>query len=110
MRKMTKVRDKKRSSTLTLVADPAAALDLPRFSDRTGGRDTRILVAAFHCIAEVGIAATTTRAVARRAGVNQGLIHYHFSSKDELLLGVLKGVLQNSINNMRTIRDSDLAP
>lgn len=83
---------------------------LRRFGDRQGGKEIAILVAAFHCIAEIGIAATTTRAVATRAGISQGAIHYYFDSKDALLLGVLKGLLSNSITNMRLIRDSDLSP
>lgn len=82
----------------------------PRFADRVAGRDGQILVAAYHCIAELGIAATTMRAVAQRAGVNQGLIHYYFASKNELLLELLRGLLENATAIMRTVRDSDLSP
>jgi AcrR family transcriptional regulator len=83
---------------------------LLRFADQRGGKETEILVAAFHCIAEIGIAATTTRAVATRASMSQGAIHYYFDSKDALLLGVLKGLLINSVVNLRLIRESDLNP
>lgn len=82
----------------------------PRFADQASGRDGQILIAAYHCISELGIAATTMRAVAQRAGVNQGLIHYYFASKDELLLEVLRGLLENAVSIMRTVRDSDLSP
>jgi len=44
-----------------------------------------ILEATVALIGEVGWAGVTTRAVARRAGVTQGVIHYHFRSKDALL-------------------------
>ena len=84
--------------------------NLRRFADRRGSKEIDILVAAFHCIAEIGIAATTTRAVAARANISQGAIHYYFDSKEALLLGVLRGLLSNSIANMRLIRDSDLSP
>jgi len=80
-----------------------------RFSDLKGGRDLDILIGAYHCIAELGIAATTTRAVAHRAGLNQGAIHYYFASKEELIIGVLRGVLNNSIDNVKKIRDSNFS-
>ena len=44
-----------------------------------------IVEATIGLIGEVGWAAVTTRAVAARAGVTQGVIHYHFGSKDALL-------------------------
>jgi AcrR family transcriptional regulator len=89
---------------------PGETLILPRFTERGEGREGQILVAAYHCIAEIGIAATTTRAVARRANLNQGSIHYYFASKDELLLGVMKGLMSNNVENARTVRLSNLSP
>ena len=44
----------------------------------------RLLTAAAALIVERGWGATTTRAVADRAGVNQALVHYHFGSIDNL--------------------------
>ncbi len=44
-----------------------------------------IVAATVALIGEVGWAGVTTRAVARRAEVTQGVIHYHFGSKDALL-------------------------
>jgi AcrR family transcriptional regulator len=49
----------------------------------------RILDAADHLFGEQGFDATTTREIAERAGVNKALIHYHFTSKDELLARLL---------------------
>lgn len=40
-------------------------------------------------LAERGYAATSVRAVARRAGVNHGLVHRHFGTKEALLGAVL---------------------
>ncbi len=85
-------------------------LGLTRFADKAAGRESQILVGAFHCIAEMGIAATTTRAVANRARLNQGSIHYYFRSKDELLLGLLRGLRRNSADITRRIRDCALTP
>jgi AcrR family transcriptional regulator len=44
----------------------------------------RIVDAAVESFAELGFDASSTRDIARRAGVTQGLLTYYFSSKDEL--------------------------
>jgi AcrR family transcriptional regulator len=44
----------------------------------------RILTAAIEAFAEKGFLGASTREIARRAGTNQGLITYHFRSKEEL--------------------------
>jgi len=44
----------------------------------------RILVAALGAFAERGFRGASTREIAQRAGTNQGLITYHFESKDAL--------------------------
>ncbi|MEY4163016.1 MAG: hypothetical protein RI939_1745, partial [Actinomycetota bacterium] len=47
--------------------------------------EQRLVVAAAEMIAEVGPRASTVRAVARRAGVNHGLVHHYFGGKEGLL-------------------------
>jgi len=86
------------------------SLNLRRFADAVEGREEEIIVAAFHCISEIGIAATTTRAVAQKAGMNLGSIHYYFRSKDALLLGVLKQLMKHKVKLFSTIRRSNLTP
>jgi AcrR family transcriptional regulator len=44
----------------------------------------RIVEAALEAFAEKGFRGASTRDIARRAGANQGLITYHFRSKDAL--------------------------
>ena len=44
----------------------------------------RILEAAIEAFAELGFKGASTRDIAARADTNQGLITYHFKSKDEL--------------------------
>ena len=86
------------------------SLNLRRFADIVEGREEEIIVAAFHCISEIGIAATTTRAVAQKAGMNLGAIHYYFRSKNALLLGVLKQLMKHKVKLFNTIRCSNLTP
>jgi AcrR family transcriptional regulator len=56
------------------------------------GEATRehLLVAARDILLERGFAQTSTRAVAERAGVQLSLVHYHFGSKQRLLIDVLE--------------------
>jgi AcrR family transcriptional regulator len=44
----------------------------------------RIVAAAAEAFSELGFRAASTREIAARAGTNQGLITYHFRSKDQL--------------------------
>jgi AcrR family transcriptional regulator len=49
----------------------------------------RIIRAAWSVIAERGLAGLTTRLVAKEAGISHGMCHYHFASKDDLVLAVV---------------------
>ncbi len=51
---------------------------------------TRILEAARACLLADGYARLSTRKVADEAGVPLSQIHYHFGSKDELILSLLR--------------------
>ena len=51
----------------------------------------KLIAAAGAILAEEGSGAISTRHVADRAGVNQALVHYHFSSVENLMLEVLRG-------------------
>jgi AcrR family transcriptional regulator len=57
--------------------------------ERRADRRFRIIEAARKLLAEEGYDGVTMKQVAREAGVAQGLIHYYFSGKDEILLEVL---------------------
>lgn len=50
---------------------------------------SRILAASDQLFGDLGFDATTTRDIADLSGVNKALIHYHFGSKDELLVALL---------------------
>ena len=53
-------------------------------------RRAAILTAAKRCIVENGFAAMRMDDVARAAGLSKGGLYFHFSSKDELLVGVVR--------------------
>jgi AcrR family transcriptional regulator len=46
----------------------------------------RILAAAVEEIAEHGLGGARTRSIAERAGVNNALLHYHFRTREDLLV------------------------
>lgn len=57
-----------------------------------------ILDAAAALFAEHGYAATTTRAIAERAGIRQASLYYHFAGKDEILLELLEASVRPSLD------------
>jgi len=67
-----------------------------RVAAPTSGRsaDTRRLLigAAVETLKDVGYAGASARAIAERAGSNQGLVFYHFGSVNDLLLAALDEV------------------
>src|SRR6202165_1758086 len=56
------------------------------------GRRGQIVRTATAVLARQGYSATSLKDVAREAGVAQGLLHYYFESKQELLLEVVSGM------------------
>ncbi|HKB51051.1 MAG TPA: TetR/AcrR family transcriptional regulator [Solirubrobacterales bacterium] len=67
------------------------------------GRSTRalLLAAATDLLREEGYAATSTRAVADRAGARLSLVHYHFGSKRGLLLAVLEDLTERLLDRQQ---------
>ncbi len=77
---------------------------------------SRILEAALRVFSDYGFAAAGTREIANQAGVNQGLITYHFKSKDilwreaankifsEARTTVVEEVLRNANVDKRTLQ------
>jgi AcrR family transcriptional regulator len=46
------------------------------YQDHLKGKEGQIPLAAFRCIIEEGIAATSASAIALKVGLNQDIIHY----------------------------------
>ena len=67
---------------------------LNEHSTRSADTRTRILEAAFHVLGRQGYENTSIKDIAEEAGVAQGLVHYHYKSKQQLVLAVLEFVCQ----------------
>lgn len=66
----------------------------------------RLLTAARDVLLERGFAKTSTRAVAEQAGVPLSLVHYHFRSKQGLLIDVLERENELLLERQRELYDA----
>jgi AcrR family transcriptional regulator len=57
----------------------------------------QILDAAAALFSELGVAATSTRAIADRVGIRQASLYYHFAGKDEILIELLTTSVRPSL-------------
>ena len=83
---------------IACVSNQEAGAEVKR--ERESSRD-RIVDAAYQILAEKGYDATTFKEIARSAQAAQGLIHYYFGSKDQLLLEVLKEASERTRQEMQ---------
>jgi len=74
---------------------------------RTAAEDA-LLDAAERLLAEVGHAGITTRRLAEEAGVNHGLVHYYFSSNENLLVHALERFTTRLIARQRELYAADM--
>src|SRR5579863_1538117 len=61
-------------------------------SSRSAGTRRLLIEAAIETLKDAGYAGASARAIAERAGSNQGLVFYHFGSVANLLLAALDAV------------------
>jgi AcrR family transcriptional regulator len=66
-----------------------------------------LLDAAERLLVEQGYGAITTRRLAEQAGVNPGLVHYHFGSMEEVMVQVLERFTARLIARQRAMYSSD---
>ena len=59
-------------------------------------REEKILKAALQLFSEKGYKGATTKALARKAGINEALIYRHFSEKSELYTAILQRKLKDT--------------
>lgn len=59
-----------------------------------------LITAAKECLVDKGIEKFTLRAVADAGGVSQGTIYYHFRTKEQVLLEIVKDICDRSWNEI----------
>jgi AcrR family transcriptional regulator len=57
------------------------------------GKKIQILQALDHCLQEKSFDRTSIKDIARAAGVNHGLLHYYFKSKEDILINYIDYVM-----------------
>lgn len=72
------------------------------------GQETRqrLLAAAVELVREVGWGAVSTRAIAQRAGVRPGVVHYHFPSVTDLLTDATVPALSAMVDELAMVLES----
>ena len=60
----------------------------------TEHRRAAIVSAMLPVMAQHGYERATIQAIAREAGLTPGLIHYHFKSKQEILVSLVKAIME----------------
>ena len=65
------------------------------------GAEQKLVVAACDLLAEVGPRAASVRSIAARAGVNHGLVHHYFGSKDALLRAAMTRLVHEHAASVR---------
>ena len=72
--------------------------------------EDRLLAAAGDLLVEVGPHGATVREIARRAGVNHGLVHHYFGSKEGLLRAAMIALLEDHRAFVKQASDGGLLP
>jgi AcrR family transcriptional regulator len=90
-----------------MVSTPEATGRNRLMSTSAAGQQTTtaLLDAAETLLIDVGQTGVTVRALAERAGVNQGLVHYYFGSMEELLLQTLERFTLRLLSRQRELYD-----
>jgi AcrR family transcriptional regulator len=82
-----------------MTQSPAAAIAPP--SPAAQERIRHIIDASAAVLARDGYAGTSMKDIAREAGVAQGLIHYYFGSKEDLVLAVVRQACAEMLEETR---------
>lgn len=68
----------------------------------------RILDAAATCFAERGFHGTSTRDIARQAGLSPAVLYVHYPSKEDVLFEISRRGHEHALDRMRAARDAGL--
>ncbi len=85
-----------------MIAGRASVSHMPKRVD-VDARRTELLEAVWRIIPRSGIAAATTRAIAREASVSNGVLSHYFPDKDSLLIEALRTAYNRAQTRMREV-------
>lgn len=80
--------------------------------ESAGDRDSRqdLLDAAAELFIEHGFTATSTRAIADRAGLRQASLYHYFGGKEDILSDLLEGTVRPSLRTARALLEAPVSP
>jgi AcrR family transcriptional regulator len=70
-------------------------------------RKTELVEIAYRLIAQRGLEGLRIRQVAAEAGIDNGTLHYHFPTKEALILGVVDYLMDDLRNNRAVWKDGE---
>jgi AcrR family transcriptional regulator len=74
---------------------------------RQRDRKSELVEIAYRLIAQNGLEGFRIRQVAAEAGIDNGTLHYHFPSKEALILGVVDYLMEDLKNNRAVGKDAE---
>ena len=74
---------------------------------RQRDRKTELVEIAYRLIVQNGLEGFRIRQVAAEAGIDNGTLHYHFPSKEALILGVVDYLMEDLKNNRAVWKDAE---
>ena len=74
---------------------------------RQRDRKSELVEIAYRLIAQNGLEGFRIRQVAAEAGIDNGTLHYHFPSKEALILGVVEYLMEDLKNNRAVWKDAE---
>ena len=74
---------------------------------RQRDRKSELVEIAYRLIAQNGLEGFRIRQVAAEAGIDNGTLHYHFPSKEALILGVVDYLMEDLKNNRAVWKDGE---
>jgi AcrR family transcriptional regulator len=80
--------------------------------ESAGDRDSRqdLLDAAAELFIDHGFTATSTRAIADRAGLRQASLYHYFGGKEDILADLLEGTVRPSLQTARALLETQVSP
>ncbi len=79
---------------------------MPRKSNAKARR-AEIAQALYRCIVKQGYLNTSVRDISKEAGIRNGLIHYYFESKDEILSELIQDIVEKYTQNLRALAEDN---